>query len=564
MIRTPRWDITIDGDSIDNWGLRPLMSTLSFDSEVGKFDTMSVEFVNGRELADAHTLLKHGAVVELFMGYVGGSYSRMMLGFIKGVQIKGSSRSVVLKVAGYLAGLGRGEKERTLGGKTIVQAVNIILADYEALTAGTIMNGDQLVNDDMSQSGQSDLEYLEGIAEQFGMFLKLEPNELDGVWNISMYELGYAAEEHPKPLVMNPRHNEQDPDRFAQLEEFDPESNILGKDPNVTVVSVNPIYRTSTSWVAPDIGDDDASKHTGGIGETGFLDFVPEGDYTDPNSPSTSYVIPPNYPLGASEVFGGLALHDDDTPDENDVINPYQTVYYQDALFDIADGFTPDNPSGGSENLVPVQTRTVSGSYVQFECWGGTSRVEFTENVSSEEAQRRIAEAIVSGEGLNFVTVKGAKLNEGDADLMIGQRRAVALNSYPLFGDVFSNVYLITRVSHVIDRSSGFETTFDANSNSLTIPPRPVPMTSGAFLEDGPVWAIHPGQTVGLLQMSTLVAQVVRDEAGRIVYDYSAQVQSLAPAQTALQERYEVPDLIDNQSYASCYPALDSGSFQWQ
>ena len=91
MIRTPKWDLTIDGQSIDKWGLRPLMDSINYDSEVGKFDTLDVSFLNGRELADAHELLKHGAVVELFLGYEGGSFRRMMLGFIKGVKIRGRS-----------------------------------------------------------------------------------------------------------------------------------------------------------------------------------------------------------------------------------------------------------------------------------------------------------------------------------------------------------------------------------------------------------------------------------------------------------------------------------------
>ena len=552
MIRTPIWDITIDGQSIDEWGLRPLMDKISYDSEVGKFDTMEVDFLYGREMADAHLLLKHGAVVELFLGYKNEPYRRMMLGFIKGVKVRGSSKKVTLKIAGYLAGLGKGEKERSLSGKTVEQALNIILSDYDSLVAGTVMNGDQLINEDMTQTQQSDLEFLEGIAEMFGMFLKLEPSESAGVWAISMYELGFESEVQLRPYVMHPFHSQQNPDSHGHLEDFDPESNILGTDISVDVVSVNPIYRYSTSWVASDVGQDDGAAHSPA---SQFVSTHPNEIYfggillgTGP--PEFADLDLANFSPMGSDILDHEELLLGISPEPADALY----VARQDPLFPdgipYAIGLDQETPicepnPAYQTSLVPVQTRTVSGSYVVFECFGGISRVEFQENVSNEEAQQRIAEAILEGKGFNFVSVKGAKLNEGDPDLMIGQRRAITLNKYPLFGEAFSGEYLITSVSHTLSRSEGFETTFDGNANSLTIPPRPVSMATpvgGACFEEGPVWVIHPGMgPLSPLEMARMTAQVARNEDGEFVFDYSAQLESMENLEAQSEVVYPPP-----------------------
>lgn len=136
--------------------------------------------------------------------------------------------------------------------------------------------------------------------------------------------------------------------------------------------------------------------------------------------------------------------------------NPNQPISVDSSLYDPA-----------------VYQSEVSGSRITYEIFGAVNQITFYENVSNEEAASIISNALLSENELQFVTSKNAQLVEGDCEFRSGQYRNIKLNDVPLFGDVFSGRYLVTKTQHIIGKNESYITKFDANRPSLTPPPPP-------------------------------------------------------------------------------------------
>lgn len=497
--RGPRYDIRVGNKSLDDLDIRHLVSNVVCDREIGKFDSLQVEFIYGPELVKAHQLMQHGRVVELYLGYADTKLKKVMFGFISGVKIKGSTREVKINVAGYLASLNEGKKERVLSGKTLQQIVETILSEYESLCVGTIQNGDLVLASDETQTSMTDLEFLEKVAAHFGMFIRLEEAKTAGAWCISMYELGKDVEKHAKPLVMKPNTSQQDYRDYAHLREFDPESNILGLPVDVSIVSVNPEYRYETQTVL-ESPETTTEVLFGNINnESSLFGQLATDDTPDvPPMPYQTQGVDPN--LYAGGVVAGAHMTPMGLPSVmQGESQPGAFGSFLGTLQAGSDGIgqyvappsepvaTYEAPAGynGTPMLITVTTpavystqenRIFEATTVVFSCFGEISTIQFAEDVSSEEALSRIADAIRNGEGFDFVVVKNAELAQGDPDLDLGQKRQVFLNDYPLYGEAFSGEYSITKVRHEINRGSSFTTKFSGSMNSLTIPVTPVPL----------------------------------------------------------------------------------------
>jgi len=344
MTRAAFYDFTIGDKTLAELNIRHLIDRITFTEELGKFDSVIIELQQGPELKQAYKLLKHGSVFQLSLGYYNETIKPMTLGFIKGVGISCSQRTATINIFGYLGALSKGEKQRVLQNRTIRQVVEEIISEYDPLVVGTIENGDTLINETSSQSNQTDLEYLENIARQFGMRWKTN---------------------------------------YRHLKEFDVESNIMGLSSSVTILSNNP-----------------------------------------------------NQPISVDS-------------------NLYDPTIYQ------------------SE---------VSGSRIVYEIFGSVNQITFYENVDNDEAATIISNSLLEENQLQFVSSKNAELTEGDCEFRAGQYRNIILNDVPLFGDVFSGKYLVTKTEHVIGKDVSYTTRFDSNRSSLTPPPPPeIPISGGGL-----------------------------------------------------------------------------------
>lgn len=376
MTRAAYYDFTIGNFTLSELNIRHLIDRITFNEEVGKFDSVTIEFQKGPELTNAYILLKHGAVFQLSGGYYNEIIKPIMIGFLIGEGISCSQRTATLNIFGYLAALDKGEKQRVLQSRTIRQVVEEIVADYPSLVVGTIENGDTIINETSSQSNQSDLKYLESIARQFGMKWKTEPTEDNGIWALSMYSMvsGDDPDSHPT-LVFDPYKTQQNRTNFRHLKEFDVESNIMGVSSSVNILSNNPSQPINVS-----------------------------SSEFDPN------------------------------------------IY---------------------------QTGEISGSSIVYEIFGSVNTIHFYENISNEEAAQIIADSLSEENELRFVHASNGQLAEGDCELRAGQYRNVILNDFPLFGDVFSGKYLITKTTHTWGKQESYDTKFEASRSCLTPPPPP-------------------------------------------------------------------------------------------
>lgn len=384
MTRAAYYDFTIGDKTLAELNIRHLIDRITFTEELGKFDSVEIELQQGPELKNAYKLLKHGAVFQLSLGYYNETIKPMTLGFIKGVGVSCSERTATINIFGYLGALSKGEKQRVLQNRTIRQVVEEIVSDYDPLVVGTIENGDTLINETSSQSNQSDLEYLENIAKQFGMRWKTEPTETKGIWALSLYSMASGSEEMADILptvVFNPYKTQQTRSNYRHLKTFDVESNIMGLSSSVTILSNNP-----------------------------------------------------NQPISV----------------DSDLYDP--TIYQSE----------------------------VSGSRIVYEVFGSVNQISFYENVDNEEAASIISNSLLSENELQFVSSKNAELAEGDCEFRSGQYRNIILNDIPLFGDVFSGRYLVTKTQHTIGKDDSYSTRFDSNRSSLTPPPPPEIPTGGS------------------------------------------------------------------------------------
>lgn len=386
MTRAAFYDFTIGDKTLAELNIRHLIDRITFTEELGKFDSVIIELQQGPELKQAYKLLKHGSVFQLSLGYYNETIKPMTLGFIKGVGISCSQRTATINIFGYLGALSKGEKQRVLQNRTIRQVVEEIISEYDPLVVGTIENGDTLINETSSQSNQTDLEYLENIARQFGMRWKTEPTETTGVWALSLYSMASGSEDMADTLptvVFNPYKTQQTRTNYRHLKEFDVESNIMGLSSSVTILSNNP-----------------------------------------------------NQPISVDS-------------------NLYDPTIYQ------------------SE---------VSGSRIVYEIFGSVNQITFYENVDNDEAATIISNSLLEENQLQFVSSKNAELAEGDCEFRAGQYRNIILNDVPLFGDVFSGKYLVTKTEHVIGKDDSYTTRFDSNRSSLTPPPPPeIPISGGGL-----------------------------------------------------------------------------------
>lgn len=119
------------------------------------------------------------------------------------------------------------------------------------------------------------------------------------------------------------------------------------------------------------------------------------------------------------------------------------------------------------------QTGEVNGSAIVYEVFGSVSTIHFYENVSNEEAAQIIADSLLEENELRFVHANNGQLAEGDCEFRAGQYRNVILNDFPLFGDVFSGKYLVTKTTHTWGKQESYDTKFEASRSCLTPPPPP-------------------------------------------------------------------------------------------
>jgi len=483
MVRTPIHYVDIGNTSLEELGLSHLVSSIYVTSAVDMMQTAQLNFAYGHELDTAYSLLTHGEAVKIYLGYAAESNYPVFTGFISGLQINIDQRTVQVNLSSYFEAMNTEQKKRSFSGQSIFQILNSIADDYPNIEVGTIDNGDYILSDDYRQDS-SDLDCLVNIARKTGMHLVLEPSPQVGsqTLQLSLFTLGREVKpvEYDE-IVYNPDDTQQNQLFNWHLKSFKPTSTILGENVSVTIQSVNPRYaHTTTVQQGFDISVTLPINTLEGGG------IVPRASAPLIQDETTSVN---NYER-TNPTFIANGLSD----------NPYNTIpllnYSLHTSTDVSGEFTRTFSQGGGRTLdhTPptgwvstgespysldislddqyVTTTSFQGTDVVFTCFGNTSTIHFSENVSNEDAQRRIAEAIQNDSGFSFVVAKGAQLADGEASLQVGQKRHITLHDFPLFGEAFSGDYVITSVSHVYNRSGeGFTTSFDCAKNTLEIPP---------------------------------------------------------------------------------------------
>jgi phage protein D len=241
MTKAPWFDVLMGDTTIDEMGLRNLVSSVECESELGKFGKAKMVLKSGPALEEAYALVKHGNITQITMGYVGGVIQKMFLGFLHATEPDFAQQTVTLHFQEYLKALDVGEKDRVLSGKTIEQVVRAVIADYAPLVVGTIDNGDTILSETISQSKKTDFKLLEEIASSFAMKWKLSPTETSGVWAISLYNIDFEEDTSQyKSMYTFPDKEHQYNDKNIHLKNFKPKSNILsGVSSKITIESNN-------------------------------------------------------------------------------------------------------------------------------------------------------------------------------------------------------------------------------------------------------------------------------------------------------------------------------------
>ena len=242
MAKAPAFDFTLGNKTLDELNIRHLIKFVEFEESIGKFDQVTMEIVDGPELKNAWELVKHGNVLQLSMGYYNDQILPMCLAFHSTIEPRFESQTVQIIYSGYLRAMSVGEKDRSLNGRTIREVVEEIVADYEPLIVGTIVAGDTIVSSTNTQSKQTDLSFLEGIAASFGMSWKIEPTEDAGKWALSLYKLEYDKTKaaNSLPLHAYPEKVYIADTKALKLKTFRPQSNIFGVSSSVEIRSNNP------------------------------------------------------------------------------------------------------------------------------------------------------------------------------------------------------------------------------------------------------------------------------------------------------------------------------------
>lgn len=242
MAKAPVFDFTLGSHTLDELGIIHLIKAVEFEESIGKFDQVSIEIIDGIELAGMWDLAKHGNALQLSMGYHNEVVLPMCLAFLSNIEPNFENQTVKITFAGYLKALDVGEKERSLSGRTIREVVEEIVADYEPLVVGTIEAGDTMISSTNTQSNQTDLGFLEGLASSFGMKWKLEPTEDAGKWALSLYKLEYDKElaQNSLPIHAYPEKAYVSDTKALKLKSFRPRSNIFGVSSSVEIRSNNP------------------------------------------------------------------------------------------------------------------------------------------------------------------------------------------------------------------------------------------------------------------------------------------------------------------------------------
>lgn len=515
MVRSPIHFIEIGNKTFDDMGLSDLVTGIEVDSAVDMMDVARIQLTYGHKLDQAYELLTHGQSVRISLGYASEAVYPVFHGFIQGVKVKASERAVEISLASYFEKMNKDEKKRSFEGLTVAQVIDAIASDYDNISVGTVDNGDYVLTDFYCQDS-TDLETLIMLSKKTGMHLSLEPSTQNGSKGLVLSLRALGVETKPveyNTIVYNPDEAQQNQLNFWHLKEFEPESNVLGTEVQVQVQSVNPRYNVQTEYeYIPEIAlnfnlglsipyevlNNELEPALGGL-DVATNDLHDSDDIMLSSMDYYSY-DDSGYYVGASaanQVYGGVLGGSD-----------YQPKGLPAGSYNVGE---PSGPEVGTYNIdidvkyhqqatqnLVSSTSTFMGTDVVFTCFGTTTTVHFSENVTNEEAQRRIAEAIQNDSSYSFVVAKGCVLADGEASLKVGQKRNIQLNDFPLFGPAFSGDYVITGVNHIYRRSGqGFTTTFTCAKNSLEIPPEVVPAVGiGASGSDGCeeyYFAIWPG-----------------------------------------------------------------------
>jgi phage protein D len=242
MAKAPAFDFSLGTTTLDELNIRHLIKFVEFEESIGKFDQVTMEIIDGPELANAWELVKHGNVLQLSMGYYNDQILPMCLAFLSKIEPRFESQTVQIVFSGYLRAMSVGEKDRSLSGRTIREVVEEIVADYEPLVVGTIEAGDTTISSTNTQSKQTDLSFLEGIASSFAMQWKIEPTEEAGKWALSLYKLEYDKTKaaNQLPIHAYPEKVFIADTKALKLKTFRPQSNIFGVSSSVEIRSNNP------------------------------------------------------------------------------------------------------------------------------------------------------------------------------------------------------------------------------------------------------------------------------------------------------------------------------------
>ena len=240
--RAPYFDFMLGNKSLDDLGIRHLIESIEFEEKLGSFDKITMVVNDGAGLEFASDLAKHGAVLQLSMGYFNESILPMTACFMFSMEPDFSNQKVTFAYMNYLKAMDQSQRDRTLSNVTIQDIVVQVVADYEILEVGTIENGSLMLSDTTSQSKQTDFKLLEGIASQFGMKWKIEPSQTKGKWTLSLYKLDYdkSKVDNYLPLHAYPDKEYQAETKSLKLKTFKPKSNILGVSSSVQIRSNNP------------------------------------------------------------------------------------------------------------------------------------------------------------------------------------------------------------------------------------------------------------------------------------------------------------------------------------
>lgn len=516
MVHAPDCKVYIGGKTLEELGIRHLLNKVVFDRQAGKFDTMVIEFGDGPELAKSGLgLITHGNSVGLACGYPGQMVNKGF-GFINGIEVDCNDRIVTLDVAGADKQLSRTERSRSMSGKTVGQAVADVLADYNNIEVGAIDNSDMQISESSSQSEQKDSEYLEDLAEKFGMYIKMTPVEDTGKWALNMKDIVGEREEQSnevenKPIyVHNPGLEHQDRSKFKFLKDFTPKSSLNGIKPDVSVVSINPRHTTITTLSQE--------------GQWGNTLMVPGAPHPIPGGPMPNPDEMEPGPQNYGDMANAYNAHANAEQAVSDVQNPLrrivataQTAGAREIIN--AEGPVPDVASGVvkkaynareelNNEMTEAQeaeqaaleayeeevefrapqygpTEVISGHEVVFEANGQQFTVELEEAADSESVQERINEAILNDSGANFVVAEETVLEEFDPTLTLGETRHFIINDYPVWGDMFTGNY-IAKAEHIeYEKGNGLSQDIDVSRNDITVPPIPDAVAAGAG-EEGP------------------------------------------------------------------------------